>query len=115
MSARPLRKTTMITTHIKPRIRKVRFARKAESLSWVQRELLYTNVPAEFARIVEVKELTADEYDAFAKQPLRDRDWLADFCGIYSDALEIRSPGRATLYVRTDGYNYARYLGLAAD
>ncbi|MBT2748364.1 MULTISPECIES: hypothetical protein [unclassified Lysobacter] len=105
----------MITTHIAPRIQKVRFARKAENLSWVQRELRDLDVPAEFARVVEVKELTSCEYDAFAKQLLRDRDWLYNFHGMYTDALEIRSANRPTLYIRTEGYRYARYVGLAAD
>ena len=111
----PTTEDAMITTYIKPRIQKVRFARKAESLDWAQRELRHTSVPAEVARVVEVKELTADEYDAFAKQPLRAWEWLADFTGIYTDVMEIRCPGRATLYVRTEGHDYARYLGFAAE
>ncbi|ALN83047.1 putative conserved hypothetical protein [Lysobacter antibioticus] len=89
--------------------------RKAESLSWVHRELSHLNIRAEMALVVAVKQLTAEEYDAFARQLLRDRDWLAAFDGICNEVLEVRceAPGRPTLYVRPEGYNYARYVGLA--
>ncbi|MGO1003268.1 hypothetical protein [Lysobacter sp. CA196] len=103
----------MTTTTITPRNQMVRFARKAESLSWVQRELSHLNVRAELALVVATKDLAAEEYDAFAKQLLRARDWLADFDGICHEVLEIRSPDRTTLYVKPNGSNYAHYVGLA--
>mgnify|MGYP003492711009 FL=1 len=105
----------MTTTTTQPRHQLVRYACNAESLNWVQRELRDLNVRAELALVVAVKELTAEEYDAFAKRLLRARDWLANFDGICNEALEVKAPGRPTLYVKPKGGNYARYVGLAAE
>jgi hypothetical protein len=105
----------MTTTSITPRNQMVRFTRKAESLYWVQRELGDLNVRAELALVVATKDLTAEQYDAFAKQLLRARDWLADFDGICHEVLEVRCPGRPTLYVKSKETNYAHTVGLAAE
>ncbi|WP_152566229.1 hypothetical protein [Lysobacter antibioticus] len=105
----------MTTTTITPRNQMVRFARKAESLSWVQRELRVLNVRPEIALVVATKDLTAEQYDAFAKQLLRARDWLADFDGICHEVVEVRCPGRPMLYVKSKGTNYAHTVGLAVE
>lgn len=105
----------MTTTTILPRNQPVRFAQNAESLAWVQRELRHLNVPTVMALVVEVKDLTTDEYDAFAARLLRARDWLASFDGICNEVLEVKAPGRTTLYVKPKGGSYARYVGLAVE
>jgi hypothetical protein len=67
-------------------------------------------------RIEDRRELTADEYDAFAEDLTRSRGWLSDKGGRIAGAtqvVEVTAPGRKTLYVNPEGSDYARYVGIA--
>ena len=59
------------------------------------------------------KTLTPDEYDAFAGDLLSSQDWLRGLGGQCESGVlcvEVVSPGRPTLYVNPDCYDYARYV-----
>ncbi|HNB46399.1 MAG: hypothetical protein RKP46_18945 [Candidatus Accumulibacter sp.] len=61
----------------------------------------------------ETKELTVDEFDAFARSLLVSRDWLRGKGGGTGDGylcVEVTAPGRPYLYVNPEGGDYARYV-----
>ena len=96
---------------------RARFTRKPCSLE----EVLHNtdpSAPPESITIDLRKELTATEYDAFANTLLEDRDWLAGRGG-HADGhrrvVEVRAPGRTTLYVDPSGSSYGRYVGVAIE
>ena len=63
--------------------------------------------------VTETKELTPDEFDAFARSLLVSRDWLRGKGGGTGDGflcVEVTAPGRPTLYVNPEGGDYARYV-----
>ena len=63
--------------------------------------------------VTETKELTPDEFDAFARSLLVSRDWLRGKGGGTGDGylcVEITAPGRPYLYVNPEGGDYARYV-----
>lgn len=63
--------------------------------------------------VTETKELTLDEFDAFARSLLVSRDWLRGKGGGTSGGylcVEITAPGRPYLYVNPEGSDYARYV-----
>lgn len=68
--------------------------------------------------IVETKELTAAEYDAFIMRPLARREWLSGKGGWRGEtrlAIAVVAPDRETLYVDPSGSDYGRYVGRAAS
>jgi hypothetical protein len=63
--------------------------------------------------VAETKELTTDEFDAFARSLLASRDWLRGKGGGAGDGylcVEVTAPGRPYLYVNPEGGDYARYV-----
>jgi hypothetical protein len=59
------------------------------------------------------KTLAPDEYDAFAGDLLSSHEWLRGLGGACDSGVlcvEVCSPGRPTLYVNPDCYDYARYV-----
>jgi hypothetical protein len=63
--------------------------------------------------VTSTREMTAAEYDDFARGFLRDRDWLSGQGGVIGDArvcVELIAPGRPVLYVNAEGFGYARYV-----
>ena len=56
--------------------------------------------------VTETKELTVDEFDAFARSLLVSRDWLRGKGGGTGDGylcVEVTAPGRPYLYVNPEG------------
>ena len=83
------------------------FARKAADLSELSGSDSYK------IYVIETKELTTAEFDAFAGSLLVSRDWLRGKGGGTGDGylcVEITAPGRPYLYVNPEGGNYARYV-----
>ncbi|AKJ30666.1 hypothetical protein [Caldimonas brevitalea] len=63
--------------------------------------------------VTRTRELTTDEYDDFASDLLRRREWLTREGGQIWDAwvcVELIAPGRPILYVNPEGADYARYV-----
>jgi hypothetical protein len=63
--------------------------------------------------VTETKELTVDEFDAFARSLLVSREWLRGKGGGTGDGylcVEVTAPGRPYLYVNPEGGDYARYV-----
>ncbi len=68
-------------------------------------------------QIIETREMTEAEYEAFIARPLAKREWLAGKGGWKNNdvrlAIALVCPGRETLYVDPSGSNYGRYVGRA--
>ena len=63
--------------------------------------------------ITESRELSPEEFDAFAKHLYKSRDWLEGKGGYWDDGrlcVEIHAPGRPYLYVDPSGSDYGRYV-----
>jgi hypothetical protein len=63
--------------------------------------------------VTETKELTVDQFDAFARSLLVSRDWLRGKGGGTGDGylcVEVTAQGRPYLYVNPEGGDYARYV-----
>lgn len=63
--------------------------------------------------VIETREMSSTEFDIFSNHLLASRDWLAGKGGYCEDGrlcIEIKAPGRPTLYVDPSGSNYARYV-----
>ena len=83
------------------------FARKPADLSEVGGEGNYK------VFVTETREMTPAEFDAFASQMLKSRDWLSGKGGYLADGrlcVEIRATCRPTLYVDPSGGDYGRYV-----
>jgi len=94
---------------------RVRFTRKPVCLE----DVLNNTDPDQTTFTVSIelaKELTPGEYDQFANTLLEDRDWHNGRCG-WNDSkvrsvVEVKAPGRTTLYVDPSGSAYGRYVGI---
>jgi hypothetical protein len=63
--------------------------------------------------VTEAREMTPAEFDAFASQLLKSRDWLSGKGGYLADGrlcVEVRATGRPILYVDPSGGDYGRYV-----
>ena len=83
------------------------FARKPADLSEVGGEGNYK------VFVTETRDMTPAEFDGFASQLLKSRDWLSGKGGYLSDGrlcVEVRATGRPILYVDPSGGDYGRYV-----
>ena len=63
--------------------------------------------------VTETREMTTVEFDAFACQLLKSRNWLSGKGGHFEDGrlcVEVRATGRPILYVDPSGGDYGRYV-----
>jgi hypothetical protein len=63
--------------------------------------------------VTETREMTTSEFDSFASNLMKSRDWLRGKGGGTGDGyfcVEVRAPGRPYLYVNPEGGDYARYV-----
>ena len=67
--------------------------------------------------VTETRVMTPAEFDAFARNLMASRDWLAGKGGGVKDegdsgylCVEVTAPGRPYLYVNPEGSDYARYV-----
>ncbi|WP_152566228.1 hypothetical protein [Lysobacter antibioticus] len=97
----------------RPYLANVRFSRKPANLRGMLREHSGYHIEEERVCVVAVKTLTAAEYDAFVCDMSRAQDWIASFNGRSEQCIAVHAPARLTLYIRAEGYDYPRYVGLA--
>ena len=93
----------------------IRFACKPECLAEVKAVAHSTAYNFERVHVAETVELTAAEYDTFARSLLKDCSWLAGKGGGMNGSIQavaVTAPERTTLYVNPEGYAYARYVGI---
>lgn len=95
------------------------YARKPCDWSDIESASRYGSGTAYPTEIIETKEMTAVEYDAFIAKPLTSREWLAGKGGWKNNnvryAIAITAPERETLYVDPSGSDYGRYVGRQVD
>jgi hypothetical protein len=63
--------------------------------------------------ITETREMEVAEFDIFAKNLLKSRDWLQGKGGYYADGrlcVEVHAPGRPYLFIDPSGSDYGRYV-----
>ena len=63
--------------------------------------------------VTETREMTTSEFDSFASNLMKSRDWLRGKGGGTGDGyfcVEVHAPGRPYLYVNPEGGDYARYV-----
>ena len=63
--------------------------------------------------ITETREMEPAEFDNFAKNLLKSRDWLKGKGGYYGDGrlcVEVHAPGRPYLFIDPSGSDYPRYV-----
>lgn len=63
--------------------------------------------------ITETREMEAAEFDIFAKNLLKSRDWLKGKGGYYGEGrlcVEVHAPGRPYLFIDPSGSDYGRYV-----
>lgn len=94
---------------------RVIYARKPENWHEIESGSRYGNSTAYNTEIIETREMTAAEYDAFIAKPLASREWLAGKGGWKNNdtrhAIAITAPERETLYIDPSGSDYGRYVG----
>ena len=103
----------MTATICRPCPAAVRFSRKPANLSGIMREHSGYHIEEERVFVAAIKTMSADEYDAFVCDLRRKQDWIASFKGRDDQCIVIHAPARVILYIRPEGYDYARYVGLA--
>lgn len=63
--------------------------------------------------VTETREMTQGDFDSFASNLMKSRDWLRGKGGGTGDGyfcVEVHAPGRPYLYVNPEGGDYARYV-----
>lgn len=63
--------------------------------------------------VTETRTMTPEEFDGFAVNLYKSRDWLKDKGGYFMQGrlcVEIQAPGRPLLYVDPSGSDYCRYI-----
>ena len=63
--------------------------------------------------VTETREMTPGDFDIFASNLMKSRDWLRGKGGGTGDGyfcVEVCAPGRPYLYVNPEGGDYARYV-----
>ena len=94
----------------------LRFARKPADLHELKAVLKNLTAETFECEIAETVELSAGEYDAFARLMYKNWDWLDGKGGFKNNlrqVIAVTAPQRETLYVDPSGYSYARYVGMA--
>ena len=114
----------MTKTKLKNRLAlSVRFARKprdmSELLAWIAPDENGNRDSPKQTLVDRVFKLSNEEYDDFASDMLKSRDWIngGGFLRATNEthiAIAIESEGRQTLYLDPSGHNYGRYVGIAA-
>lgn len=95
---------------------KIRFARKPVNIDEVKAAARDLDDRGTICRVSETVEMNVGEYDAFARTLMDRRQWLAGKGGWrngHLQAIEVKAPGRPTLYVNPEGSDYGRYVGMA--
>lgn len=95
----------------------IKFARKPYDLESMRAAVRCTSTERRASVVVEAREMTAEEYDHFTRNFMRNHPWLDGKGGSLGGRLQViavTAPERDTIYINPEGYSYARYVGLAA-
>ncbi|MGO1069597.1 hypothetical protein [Lysobacter sp. CA199] len=101
----------MTITICRPYPVNVRFSRKPTSLRAMLREHGGYYIEEQRIRVISIKTMTAAEYDAYVRDLTSAQDWIVGFKGNGDQCIVVRAPARIDLYIRPEGYDYARYAG----
>ena len=102
-----------MTTTLVPRYSlQVRFSRKPANFRAMLRELGGHYIQPEWVWVIERKTMTPSEYRAFERDFTQPQDWIVPRNFGPCHCIMVEAPGMPTLYVRPEGYDYARYVGL---
>lgn len=95
------------------------YARKPCDWHEIESATRRTSGTAYPTEVVDTKEMTAAEYDAFVTSPMTSRVWLAGKGGWKNKnvrrAIAVTAPERETIYVDPSGADYGRYVGRRVD
>lgn len=103
----------MTITICRPYPVNVRFLRKPTGLRAMLREHGGYHIEEQRVYVTSIKTMTAGEYDAYVRDLTSTQDWIASFKGNGDQCIVVRAPARIDLYIRPEGYDYARYAGFA--
>jgi hypothetical protein len=103
----------MTITICRPYPVNVRFSCKPTGLRAMLREHGGYYIEEERVFVTSIKIMTAVEYDAYVRDLTKAQDWIAGSRGRGDQCIVVRAPARIDLYIRPEGYDYARYAGFA--
>lgn len=119
-------KTTLVESIIKKSVRKkltesvgqklnITLIRKPQNMKEVERDMRAGHGDRVKAVVDKSYKLSANEYDKFVYNFMVHTTYLSGEGGVDSDGtvhvVEITAPGKKTIYVDPEGYDYARYVG----
>lgn len=99
---------------------KVRMTRKVGDLPDLRNRVITDGWYDEVTALVEeTRDMTTQDYDAFASDFFQSHAWLEGRGGRNALrqwlVIEVTAPERRALYVDSEGYRYARYVGVAVE
>jgi len=92
----------------------VRFIRKPCNIEEMTADLEQYDIRPVLSEVIEIWDMSADEYDIFAADFFAHHQRLngkGGRTGNLHQVIEINAPERKTLYVNPEGFDYARYVG----
>ena len=105
----------MNRTIVPPYQTQARFSHKPRNSRAMLRELSGYDVDVEQVWVVERITMTQAEYRAFERDFFQPQPWIVPLNSRPAYCILVEAPRMLTLYVRPEGYNYARYVGLAVE
>lgn len=107
----------MTTTLLSPYQLPVRFSLSRELASYrsMMRELSGYHVEPELVWVIERKTMCQCEYRGFTRDFTKPQYWITSLNSRPGHCIMVVAPRMPTLYVRAEGKNYARFVGLPAD
>lgn len=107
----------MTTQLLPPYQLRVRFSlsRKLANYRSMRRELGGYYVEPELVWVIERKTMSQAEYRAFERDFTKPQYWITPLNSRPGHCIMVVAPRMPTLYVRAEGHNYARYVGLPAE
>ncbi len=94
----------------------ITLVRKPTNLDEVKEVIKHGSGERVRAKVEEVKKLSTNEYDKLSQNFFAHTSWLDGKGGtalpenVWS-VIEVQAPGRKTLYIDPEGFDYARYVG----
>lgn len=107
----------MTTTLLPPYQVRVRFSLSRELASYrsMMRELSGYHVEPELVWVIERMTMCQCEYRGFTRDFTKPQHWITPLNSRPGHCIMVVAPRMPTLYVRAEGTNYARFVGLPAD
>ena len=107
----------MTTKLLPPYQLRVHFSLSRELASYrsMMRELSGYHVESELIWVIERKTMCQCEYRGFTRDFTKPQYWITPLNSRPGHCIMVVAPRMPTLYVRAEGTNYARFVGLPAD